>query len=154
MLHARPVSLFSWDYRVVDGTLPVARIERSRFREPGHLLLEEAAYAIRREKLLGGRFLLLRDGIVVASAEKPRAVRRRFLIVWDDARFVLEPASWLSRRFVLYHDGDPIGTIRPARRLSRHALVDLPDTLPLALRLFVLWLVLLLWKRSVDHAAG
>ncbi|GIV59635.1 hypothetical protein GQ464_014325 [Rhodocaloribacter litoris] len=154
MLHARPLGPFSWNYRIFDDETPVAVTERSWFREAGHLLLEEAAYTVTREKLLGGRFLLACDDRVVASAEKPSAFRRRFEIDFAGERYVLRPASWASRRYVLCQNDRPVGSIRPARPFSRRALADLPETLPLAFRVFVLWLVLLMWKRAADQAGG
>ena len=37
---------------------------------------------------------------------------------------------------------------------SRRATAMLPDTLPLPVRLFVLWLAVLVWKRDADAAAA
>src|SRR5262249_11827970 len=43
---------------------------------------------------------------------------------------------------------------RPCRRLAKRTRIDLPVTLPLPARLFMVWLTLLLWKREADSAAG
>ena len=67
---------------------------------------------------------------------------------------MLRMASRLRRRFVLIEGDREIGAIRPAHLFSRSALADLPDDLPLAVRIFMIWLVLLLWKRDMGNAGG
>ena len=42
--------------------------------------------------------------------------------------------------------------VRPARALGRQARADLPEDMPLEVRLFVLWLTLMLWKRQQQAA--
>ncbi len=37
---------------------------------------------------------------------------------------------------------------------SRRATATLPDTLPVPVRLFVLWLAMLIWKRDDDAGAA
>ena len=73
------------------------------------------------------------------------------------------PKSWASGDFrVSEHEVESrtstshvaVGTIRRETWTSRKARVELPDELPLPVRVFVLWLVLLMWKRESDAAAS
>lgn len=48
-----------------------------------------------------------------------------------------------------------VGSIRPAGALRRGVEATLPDDLPLEVRVFILWVVLLLWRgRRVTRAAA
>ena len=38
--------------------------------------------------------------------------------------------------------------------VTRRALVDLPPDLPLPVRVFVIWLTVILWKRQAEAASG
>ena len=55
---------------------------------------------------------------------------------------------------MLYEGDREIGSIAPSNYFGRDARVSLPDDLSVALRLFVVWLTLLLWKRDSDAATG
>jgi len=133
----------------------VALLEADRMREAGRLILEEAVYPVYREGVFFGSFVLEHeDGAVLATAEKPSLFARRFEVEHDGSTYVLRTASRLRRRFVLIEGDREIGAIRPAHLFSRSALADLPDDLPLAVRIFMIWLVLLLWKRDMGNAGG
>ncbi len=133
----------------------MALLEADRMREAGRLILEEAVYPVYREGVFFGSFVLEHeDGAVLATAEKPSLFARRFDVEHDGSTYVLRMASRLRRRFVLIEGDREIGAIRPAHLFSRSALADLPDDLPLAVRIFMIWLVLLLWKRDMGNAGG
>ncbi len=155
MLHAKPLSLFSASYRVFEDGRPVAVIRANRLREAGTFILEEAAYSVYREGVFFGRYVLEdEDGEVLATAEKPSLFARRFVVEHDGSTLVLRAASLFRRPFVLIEDGEEIGSIHPERLFSRSALANLPESLPLAVRCFLLWIVLLIWRRDSGSAAG
>jgi hypothetical protein len=54
----------------------------------------------------------------------------------------------------LLHEASARSATSAARLWSRPATATLPDTLPLSVRLFVLWLAVLVWKRDDDAAAA
>ncbi len=155
MLLAKPLSLLSTRYRVFEDGRPVAVIETSRMREAGRLILEEAAYSVYREGVFFGRYVLENeDGEVLATAEKPGLFARRFEVEHDGSTTVLRAASLFRRPFVLTEHGEEVGRIHPVRLLSRSALADLPEAWLPAVRLFMLWLVLLLWRRDSGGVGG
>ena len=47
-----------------------------------------------------------------------------------------------------------VGAVAPRRLWSRRATATLPDSLPPSVRLFVLWLAVLVWKRDDDASAA
>lgn len=154
MLIATPRRLFSWDYAVALGNDHLADIDIARWRERGTLTIAGQRYGVYREQPLRGRFILDSNGSVLASAEKPSAFTRRLLIEHAGRRYELKPRSAISRTFYL-HDGPEImGSLAASNLLSRRMKVDLPETLPLPVRVFLMWLTVILWKRESESAAG
>lgn len=157
MLTAIPKSWFSKNYRVMDGALQVAEIDMSWWREEGRLVVEGAFYKACREKLMSGAFILETDnGLALARAEKPGALRRRFHIEYGDRKYVFQAKSVWGREFILFDGQNEIGSVAPEGLLTRRAAVKLPDELPLPVKIFILWLAIILWERESDSgpAAG
>ena len=158
MLNAIPKGWFSKNYRVMDGALQVAEIDMSWWREEGRLVVEGASYKAYREKLMSGAFLLeTGNGLALARAEKPGALRRRFHIEYGDRKYVFQAKSVWGREFTLFDGQNEIGSVAPEGLLTRRAAVNLPDGLAPPVKVFILWLALILWERESDSgppAAG
>ena len=154
MLRAIPNSFFSWKFTIFDeADRHIAGIDIAWVREAGEVRLEGRKYSIYRERPLGGAFVLEEDGKEVARAEKPSALLRSFTVRYGGKQYILQAASPVVRTFVLSENGHPIGTIRPEHALTRKALVDLPADMPLPVRIFMVWLVLVLWKRDGESSS-
>jgi hypothetical protein len=156
MLTAIPKGWFSKNYRVMDGALQVAEIDMSWWREEGRLEVEGATYKAYREKLMSGAFILEAAGTALARAEKPGALHRRFLIEYGDRKYVFQAKSVWGREFILFDGQNEIGSVAPEGLLTRRAAVNLPDGLALPVKVFILWLAIILWERESDSgpAAG
>jgi len=156
MLTAIPKGWFSKNYRVMDGALQVADLNVSRWREQGELTVEGFSYQVYREKLMSGAFVLEAAGTALARAEKPSAFHRRFLIEYGDRKYVFQAKSVWGREFTLYDGQNEIGSVAPEGLLTRRAAVNLPDELALPVKVFILWLAIILWERESDSgpAAG
>ena len=154
VMRAVPKSWASWDFRVSEHEVEVAYIDVAWFREAADVTVEGVPYRMARAGFASGAFELRHGGETIARAEKPSAFRRTFDVRFDGRRYGLAPRSILGRTFELRRDGVTVGTIRRETWTSRKARVELPDELPLPVRVFVLWLVLLMWKRESDAAAS
>lgn len=152
MLTAIPRHWFSWDFSLTDGEKPIADIDISSWREKGELTISNVPYSVYREAPLMGAFILESSGAVIARAEKPNAVTRRMVIEYDDVRYELKPAFVLSRKFHLISGTTIAGTLSPNGLWSRRMNIDMSDDLPLTVRVFIVWLTLILWKRDWDAA--
>jgi hypothetical protein len=122
-------------------------------REAGTLVLDDGAYKVYRKGRFSGAFILEKDGSVVASATKPSALKRALEVEYGNNRYALKPISSFGRTFVLLDEGTILGTMRPLHAFTRKALVDFPDSIPLPVRIFMVWLTIILWKRD-EGAAG
>jgi hypothetical protein len=155
MLQIEPLRWFSWDFSVGRDGREVAALDISWWRERGALVIDGVSYAVVREGLVSSDFRMTGpDGRVVATASKPSLFRRRFDVVAGSHTVTLQARSAWGRTMDVLLDGRPAGTVTPAGMWTRRASADLPDTLPRPVQVFILWLVLLLWKRDEDHAAA
>jgi hypothetical protein len=152
MLTATPRNWFSWNYTVFRDTDRLADLGISWWREKGTLALESRRYAVYRERPMSGKFILESDGAIVARATKPSSLRRRFLIEHAGRQYELKPRGMFSRTFELHEGSSVVGSMSARGLFSRGMNVDLPETLPLPVRMFVTWLTVLLWKRDSEAA--
>jgi hypothetical protein len=143
---------YSWDFDVTDDTRRVAHLDLSVWREEGVLTIDGVAHRVYREGVGSGDFLLERDGIVLARATKPSAFRSAFEVRHDGRTYELAKESVWRRRFVIRSGSAEIGSLAPRRMFGREAVATLPESWPLPLKAFVIWLVVILWKRAA--AAG
>ena len=150
MLSAIPNGWFSWDFTIFDDHKAIAKIDLAWVREAGKLYLDGSNYRVYREGLLSGAFILEKEGRVLARAEKPSALFRSFQVEYNDKSFTLEAESPLRRKFVLREGGQTIGSVRPENAFTKRAIIDLPADIALPVRIFMVWLTLILWKREAD----
>jgi hypothetical protein len=153
MLEAVSKAWFSWNYTITEDSRPVAEVDLSWWREEGFLTVEGMRYHIYREKMLSGAFILEAAGMKLARAEKPSAFQRAFIIEYAGKQYTLRAKSAFSRAFVFLDDSGEIGWIAPRGFFTRVAEVNLPEYLPLPVKVFIIWLVILLWKRESDSAS-
>jgi hypothetical protein len=56
--------------------------------------------------------------------------------------------SPLTRVFSVYDGDGPIGSIYPDHCFTRKTAIDLPDDIVLPVKVFLFWLVVLMWRRA------
>jgi hypothetical protein len=87
-------------------------------------------------------------------AEKPSGWRDNFSIEHGGTRYELRKESPWRSTFVLSREGvGVVGSIRQKSFFGRETSVDLPEELPVEVRVFILWLATLVRKRA-DSAAS
>ena len=153
-MEAIPKGWFSWKFRITDGVKEIADLDMSSWRERGELHIAGLSYALFRKGLLRPTFLLELNGSEIASATKSGALRRVITLQHDGQTYYLRRKSLIRRSVALLNDLGEIGSVSPAGFVTRRANVDLPENLRLPVRIFIIWLVLILWKRDSDSAAA
>ena len=148
MLQIVPTHWYSWDVTVSDESRPVAGIALSWWREKGVLTIEGATYRLYREAPMSGDFVLEHAGSLLARAEKPSVFRREFVIRYAGREYRLRPGSMFRRAYVLLSGSRQVGSIAPKSAFTRKAAADLPHDLPLPVRLFIVWLTVISWRRE------
>lgn len=149
-----PKGWYSWDFHVREDGREVALIDKEWFRERATFALEGVTYEVRRTSILRGTFALERGGRLLAEATKTSIFRRAFDVRVGADRYRLQSRSAFRREFRLLRGGVPVGVFRPVSLFRREATARFPASLPLQVDLFLVFLVLVLWKRETDAAAS
>ena len=148
-----PMGWFSWDFSILQNGSPIAEIKcRSSWREKGTLAIGGSSYDVYREGLMSGQFILELNGTRLVHAEKRSRYTRSFTVQHECKTYILKAESALGGTFLLLENDQQIGSIRPAGVFTWKATVELPDELPLPIKVFLLWLTVILWKRDYDYA--
>ena len=138
-----------WDFAVEDDRgQEVGQVRLSAWRERGSVVAGGLEYRISRERAVGTSFVLEGAGSALARAEKTSAFRRAFAIAHRGEEYTLRARSAWRREMVLFDGEVEIGRVAPERAWGRRARADLPEGLPLEVKLFIIWLSLVLWKRQ------
>jgi hypothetical protein len=153
MLSAFPIGWCSWSFQIEDHVRAVATIDMHWVRERANVRIGDEDYKLGRYAFVRGTFELRHGGVRVAKATK-RALIRSFDVEAGGRRFKLSAISMFGRAMGLYENGQLIGKMAPFGIWSRRANVNFPDDLPLEVRVFLIWLVLILWRRAASSAAA
>jgi hypothetical protein len=67
--------------------------------------------------------------------------------------YTLAATSWLGRSFAVTENGATVGTIARSGFFTTKCTADLPGDLPLEVQGFLIWLVLIIWRRQATTNA-
>ena len=140
---------FSSGFTIRDATLqPVAELKLSGWGERGAVSVAGVEYKVSRQGVL---FTLEKAGSVLARAQETGPT---FEIEHEGKQYILEEKVWFwGGEGVLYEGERGIGVVGQESSFSTVTRVELPEELPLVLRLFVIWLSVLFSKRSAHAIA-
>lgn len=153
-LIATPKNWFSWDFSVLQDDQLITELDLSVWREKATYKIQGIEYKVSRENILGGNYILESLGNVIAKADKPSVLRRKFNISFLGVNYELSPKSILGSSFVLKKNDKEIGSIKRTYFLNRKTVVNLPDEIPIHVKSFMLWLVIIMWKRESNSSGG
>jgi hypothetical protein len=153
MLRAVPKGWFSSTHTLFENDNEIGTIHFSGWREAGELTINGSTYRVYRESLRGPFLLEGAGNVILARAEKPSALYRTFVFQHVEKKYTLEAKSSWSSKFILLDSGREVGSIYSEGTLRRKAVGDLTEEIPLPVRIFMLWLVMILWRRA-DSTTG
>jgi hypothetical protein len=169
MLRAVPKGWFSYDFTVLDHAgQPVAQADLSNWRERTKLEIGGTHYEASTQRREAKEFLLEDERgqrvAVVEKVEPPSTWKDRFLksSEWKDRfpfehggnRYELRKES--TKACVITREGvGSVGSVRlEGGWFSRGWTADLPEELPLEVKVFLVWVVVVLWRRERVAAAS
>jgi hypothetical protein len=131
---------------------PVARVDLSNWRETAKLEVGGERYEARRKGWRSKEFVLERNGgQAVAMVEQPSAWKGRFVFEHGGNRYELEKETARKSTFVVRREGvGQVGSVGSEGAFKREWTAELPEELPLEAKVFIVWLVVLLWKRAAS----
>jgi hypothetical protein len=149
MLRARRRGVFRREYEVESDGGPVTTLAGAR-REGCEFTLDGGGYRVERDGRK--RFVLHGPGGRVASAE--RTTRREWAVRSQTGNVKLvKPSMWRSV-WEIHQRGSARGTIRHDGVFSRSFLADVPSDVPMPVRVFALYVVLVNYEREANAAAA
>ena len=143
MLRVVPDSAFSRQFTVYGGDfavgldMGVGLLLGARSRSAG--TIEDIHYNFYREGRWRGAFILEVDGKRLVQAKRNIFSNSLYKFDYDDKHYVLKE-KFLRR--VLLRADQKIGLLYNSPFFSRKMTADLPEELPLVVRVFIIWLVL------------
>ena len=153
MFTVQPLGAFKSGFDLVDEAGGVVGTFRgSAWREHGEITVGQERMSFRRHG--GRRFTLEGASGVLATAAKPSIWSGRWEITAGDRTYELAKRSWMSRAIQLRGRGQVLGEVQPKSAFSAKAAVELPAELPLPVQVFVIAVVLTLWRRDESAAAA
>jgi hypothetical protein len=152
MLRAIPTGFFSWGFSILEGDSEMAELEMAWIGERGNFSYEGQRYELYRQGWLTGQLVLDAGGKIVAEAKKVTPFSRTFDVVIGNRPVQLAAISPFTRAFGVYSGGNQIGSIYPDHCFTRKATLELPPDMALPARVFLFWLVALMWRRAAKSS--
>jgi hypothetical protein len=149
MLRARRRGLFRRVYELDENGRSLGELRQVR-REGAEFTVDGEQRTVQRER--SKRFQLNGPQGSVATAD--RETHRRWMITTPNDRFELVRPSFWRSAWELHHGGATVGRLEPEGWFGGTSRADLPANLPLALRVFVYYVVLVQWERANAAAAA
>jgi hypothetical protein len=149
-----PKRWYSWDYTVMNGDRTVAVLDLASWRERADIVIGEVTHRVFRERAMGGDFIIEAGGRELARATKPSAFRDTMIVHYGGKDYTLRKPSLWRRAFALMDGERQIGSIAPDTAWTRRATAELPPDWPAPVKAFVIWLVIILWKRDANAGAA
>lgn len=157
MLEIKPAGLFSSDYGIFEDGNILGVIDKKilSLKEKATLLIKNQKYSVSREGILSGHFLMTSQGTVIARAEKAGFIRDVFVIKYDGRELRLEGKSLSLRdKFFLFEGTGQIGSLFQKSLFSRKMVFDVQVEIPLEIKLFIIYLALVIKSRNSESAPG
>ncbi|MEE2939470.1 MAG: hypothetical protein VX460_03695 [Planctomycetota bacterium] len=156
MLHFEPTGIFASSFRVTRGAREKTTLSLGWMRESSAFRHNGKRYTLDRTGWISGDFTLRFDGRRLAGAVKTGVLRSSFEIRCPEGSYVLRAPSILRRSYELIEGGRVIGSVDAAGTFICRGRARLPKELSFETSVFVLWLVVLMWRRAkqVRRAAG
>lgn len=148
-----PRRWYSWDFTVSDERgQEMGGVKLSPWWNRGSVIVGGLEYRVFRDRLAGVGFALEGAGPPTARAVGRRALWSGVTILWNESTYQLVARSPWRRGLALWREGEKVGLVVPERVFRRGARAELPADLPPVVRLFVIWLAEMLWKRAYQKA--
>jgi hypothetical protein len=154
LLTMTPKRWYSWDFAVINGDRTIAELDLSSWRERAEILIGGVTHQVYRERAMGGDFIIDAGGRELARATKPSAFRHTMIVHYRGKDYTLRKPSVWGRAFALMDGDRQIGSVAPTSTWTRRATAELPPDWPVPITAFVIWLVILLWRRDAASAAA
>ena len=99
-------------------------------------------------------FTLFDEDAAILQVKQPRVLRHKLEFQYDGGDFEIRDKAWYSSTVLVESRGSRVGNVRRRGVFSTGATVDLPDSLPLAVRVFIGWIAMVRWDAAAAAVAA
>ncbi|GAB3446826.1 hypothetical protein [Actinophytocola sediminis] len=150
MLLASKYGVFKHRYELSEDDQPVTELANFR-RESCEFTIDGEALRVSRER--SKRFVFEGPRGRIASADRESS--NRWAITTSTGKYELVRPSYWRSAWELRHGDRSVGRIEPGKGLfNRTSQADLSADLPIAVRVFAFYVVLIQWQRAAAAAAS
>jgi hypothetical protein len=139
-------------YTLTRDGVEIGQIDCGGARWSAALTVGSASYNPVSEGVLRTKFHLDAGGTRIADVELAGTFFRRFVVHAGAKTCTLKVASWFGRSFILTENDVEVGRIARSGFFTARCRAELPDDLPLPVQAFLIWLVLITWRRQAVTA--
>ncbi len=140
MIELQPKNLLSGNYLAVERGVVIAELSPSLWRSRGEITVQGRRLKLEQSGAAGA--LALRDGdIVVATMTRPSAWRSKLVFQFGGGELEVVERAWYSSTRLVRSGGVVVGRIRARGFWAGGVVVELPEVVPVALRLLIGWVV-------------
>ena len=152
MIIAKKSSFFRQRYTIMDDERTLAKIKLNSFREQADITIDGLVITIKKKSAFKSDYELDVNGNPLAFANKLSLWKYDTLIKVSDQEFLLKRANWFSSNMAVIYSGRQIGLIKKRGWFTSDVIADLPASIPIELRIFML--IIKLFYRNRDAAAA
>ena len=154
MIELRRNKPFSREYVAKENGTVVAELSRAIWRRRAEMNCQGHTLRLKRQGAAKSTYALRDGDATIAEVEKPSVLRSRLAFRYGGNDFEIVDKAWYSQKLLVKSGGSVVGSIRRRGVFASGALVDLPDDLPLALRVFVGWIGMVRWDDEASAAVA
>lgn len=153
-LEAEPAGWTSWNARITSDGEEITELAVSVWRSQGSFRLDGLDYTVEPKGFWLTHAVLRVGPTIIARAERLAPLGRSWIIHAAGRRLVLESRTWTGREFGLRVGEKEIGKVTREGVTGRRMRLEFPDDLPVALQVFLAYLVLVQIKREAATVAA
>ncbi len=134
-------------FKVFENDVEVAEFNFKLASKKMNLKSQGVAYEFeaRETNFSGGSYVIESNNSILAVAERPGIFGKTFSFVLGERQYQLGPEPGWMPRFILLEGEQQVGRIYSEKG---QIIAELPTDLSLPVRVFMLWLIMLLWNQG------
>ena len=148
-----PSGFFTQNFEIIFQEHSVARVIMPWNKISALFKLEGYQYETTPQGWFANNFILKRNSDMLVSAKREGLFSQKIRILVDQREIRLMPAGFFTRNFNLVENDNIVGQISANSMFSNKFSASLPNDLPLHIQIFILSLVLLIWRQAAAAAA-
>jgi hypothetical protein len=148
MLIATPTDWLRRNYLIEEDGKLVAEIDGSPWQEQASATVGTTTYALSRESVFRASYVIRRAGQVVARGRMQSIFSPLFDVSWGEQTLLLRRLSIWLPTFGVFKGYEQIGTVKRLGFFYRRGTVEGAASVPLEIRVFLLWIALMTWRRN------